>query len=161
MQAVLTAAHRDFDKGLTAHAYFKMNDRALSQDLVQDTFMKTWKYLVKGGKIDTMKAFLYHVLNFLIVDEYRKHKATSLDVLVESGYEPSTGDHERIFDVIDGSGALLMISKLSLKYRAVMRMKYIQDLSIAEISAITGQSKNTVAVQMHRGLAQLKLIYVR
>jgi len=32
-----------------------------------------------------MRAFLYHILNDLIVDEYRKHKASSLTLLMEKG----------------------------------------------------------------------------
>src|SRR3989344_3571626 len=91
-QAVLTLAHNDYEKGLNAHAFFKVHDHAMGEDLVQDTFMKTWAYLVKGGKIDVMKAFLYHVLNNLIIDEYRKHKTTSLDALLVKGFEPSMGD---------------------------------------------------------------------
>jgi DNA-directed RNA polymerase specialized sigma24 family protein len=38
-------------------------------------------------------------------------------------------------------------------------MRYIQDLSLQEISLITGQSKNAVAVQIHRQLEKLKLLY--
>jgi DNA-directed RNA polymerase specialized sigma24 family protein len=39
-------------------------------------------------------------------------------------------------------------------------MKYIQHLSIEEMSAITGQSKNVITVQAHRGLAKLKTLYL-
>src|SRR3990167_2535302 len=92
LQTIMRAAHHDFEKGLNTRAFFKVNDRTISEDLVQDTFMKTWKYLVRGGKIDLMKAFLYHVLNDLIVDEYRKKKTTSLDALQEKGFEPSVED---------------------------------------------------------------------
>ncbi|MDO8572347.1 MAG: RNA polymerase sigma factor [bacterium] len=158
-QSVLAVAHHDYEKGLNAHAFFKIHDRAIGEDLVQDTFMKTWMYLVKGGKIDVMKAFLYHVLNQLIVDQYRKHKTTSLDILLEKGFEPSTGHSDSIFDVLDGRAALLLIQHLPEKYQKVMRMRFIQDLSLKEISLITGQSKNTIAVQVHRGLDKLKLLY--
>jgi len=107
-RTILTSAHKDFEKGLNSHAFFKVNDRSLSEDLVQDTFMKTWKYLVKGGKIDIMKAFLYHILNNLIVDEYRKrkHQTTSLDSLIEKGFEPAEEDSERIFSVLGGERLL-------------------------------------------------------
>ena len=108
-----------------------------------------------------MKAFLYHILNNLIVDEYRKHKATSLDVLLEKGYEPSTGRSGHLSDVFDGKAALLLIQYLPVKYQKVMRMRYAQDLSLTEISLLTGQSKNTVAVQAHRGLEKLKVLYNR
>jgi len=158
-KAVLTAAHRDYAKGLNAHAFFKIHNHAMGEDLVQDTFMKTWSYLVKGGKIDIMKAFLYHILNNLIVDEYRKRKTTSLDVLIEKGYTPGKDYSERLVNALDGKAALLLIQRLPERYKKVMRMRYIQDLSLAEMSLITGQSKNTIAVQLHRGLEKLKLLY--
>ncbi len=158
-QETLTVAHQDYAKGLNTHAFFKLNDRALGEDLVQETFMKTWRYLVRDGKIDIMKAFLYHVLNNLIVDQYRKHKTSSLDVLVEKGFEPSDGDSERLLNVLDGKAALLLIERLPEKYKNVMRMKYARSLSLEEISLITGHTKNTIAVQLHRGLKKLKLLY--
>jgi RNA polymerase sigma-70 factor (ECF subfamily) len=106
-----------------------------------------------------MRAFLYHVLNDLIVDEYRRHKATSLDVLLEKGFEPSASRPERLLDVLDGKAVVSLICQLPEKYQKVMRMRYSQDLSLEEISLITGQSRNTVAVQAHRGLEKLKVLY--
>jgi len=159
-ERILTIAHNTFEKGLNLHAFFKVHDHEVSEDLVQDTFMKTWIYLVKGGKVEIMKAFLYHILNNLIIDEYRKHKAISLDVLLEKGFEePNTGRVSRLFNVLDGKTAALLIFKLPPKYQKIIRMKYIQDLSLEEMSLITGQSKKTLAVQLHRGLEKLKLLY--
>jgi RNA polymerase sigma-70 factor (ECF subfamily) len=157
--AAFTVAHHDFEEGLNKHAYFKLNNHAIGEDLVQDTFVKTWSYLVRGGKIDVMKAFLYHVLNNLIVDEYRKRKTSSLDTLIEKGFEPSTGSSVRFIDALDGKSALLLIARLPIAYQKVMRMRYVQELSLKEMSLITGQSKNAIAVQAHRGLSRLKLLY--
>jgi len=161
-QKMLTIAHQDYGKGLRLYAFFKVRDHATSEDLVQDTFIKTWGYLVKGGEVVVMKAFLYHILKNLIVDEYRKHKTISLDVLFEKGIEPkisNSGYPRRFFDMLDGKTALSLVQRLPVKYQRVMRMRYVQDLSLKEISLITGQSKNTVAVQVHRGLEKLKLLY--
>ena len=79
----ITTAYQDFGKDLKKHSFFKVHNHQLSEDLVQDTYMKTINYLIKGGKIDTMKSFLYHILNCLIIDEYRKRKTVSLDNLLE------------------------------------------------------------------------------
>jgi len=158
-QTLLTAAHHDYEKKLILHAFFRLDDRTLSEDLVQETFMKTWSYLVRGGKIVVMKAFLYHLLNNLIVDEYRKHKTTSLDDLREKGFEPKDGHFRIPADVLDDKAVLLLIQRLPQPYHGVMRMKYVQDLTLLEISSITGQSKETVAVQVHRGLEKLKLLH--
>jgi RNA polymerase sigma-70 factor, ECF subfamily len=157
----MTTAHSDYDKRLNARAYFKTHDQIISGDLVQDTFIKTWNYLRKGGKIYLMKAFLYHVLNGLIIDQYRKRKNISLDILLEKGFELSSNEPERTINISDGKKAILLIQLLPEKYKKLMRMRYIQDLSLKEISLITGQTTNTIAVQVHRGLAKIKLLYNR
>jgi len=157
----LTAAHHDYERGMNSYAFFKTHNHATGQDLVQNTFTKTWAYLVKGGKVDLMKPFLYHILNQLIIDEYRKRKTSSLDALLEKGFEPSFNHFERIFNFFDGKAVLLLIQYLPTKYEKVMRMRYAQDLSLKEISLITGQSRNAVAVQVHRGLIKLKKLYNR
>jgi RNA polymerase sigma-70 factor (ECF subfamily) len=158
-QNTLTTAYNNYRKGLNFYAFSKMRDHMTSEDLVQNTFIKTWIYLIKGGKIDLMKAFLYHVLNNLVVDEYRKHKTTSLDILLKKGFEPSFDNSKHLFDTLDGKTVLLLIQNLPKKYQVIIRMKYVKLLSLKEISLITGQSKNTIAVQIHRGLKKLKLLY--
>ncbi len=159
LQGILDTAHHDYERGLNDRAFFKVHNRADGEDLVQDTFMKTWAYLVKGGKIDTMKSFLYHILNDLIVDKYRKRKTISLDDLLERGFEPGADDSPRLSNILDGKGAILLIDRLPKKYIKVMRMRYKQDLSLKEIALVTGLSKNAIAVQTCRGLQKLKILY--
>ncbi len=159
LDSEMTAAHTSYEKGLSAHAFFKVHNRETSEDLVQNTFLKTWQYLVRGGKIDLMKAFLYHVLNNLIIDEYRKHKTASLDVVLEKGFEPSAGDEISVPDILAGKMVFLLIRQLPEKYERIMRMRFERGLSLGEISLITGQTKNATTVQVHRGLAMLKLLY--
>jgi DNA-directed RNA polymerase specialized sigma24 family protein len=115
-QVILTAGYNSFEKGLGRYAVSRMNNRETTDDLVQNTFLKTWRYLVKGGKIDVMEAFLYHVLKALIVDEYRRHKTTSLDVLLEKGFEPITDETNRLADMLDGKQIAELIPQLPLLY---------------------------------------------
>ncbi len=156
---LLTYAYYVYKKDLSRYSFSKINNPTLSENLVQDTFLKAWKYLMRGGKIQTMKAFLYHVLNGLIIDEYRKRKTVSLDNLVEKGYEPKENDAEDIINLLDSKRAAKMISLLPKKYRQLMRMKYVKSMSLGEMSEVVGQSKNTIAVQINRGLTKLKKIY--
>lgn len=157
----LTVAYHDYNKGLNSYAFFKLRDSAVGENLVQDTFTKTWLYLVKGGKVDMMKAFLYHILNNLIVDEYRKrkHKTESIDFLVEKGLEPKDEESERHVDFLDGKLLIGLIAKLPEIYRKIIYMRFVQSMSLKEISLITGRTKNTVAVQIHRGLGKLRILY--
>lgn len=60
---------------------------------------------------------------------------------------------------MDEKVAMLLIDKLPKNYQNVMRLLYVKNLFLEEISLIVGQYKNTVAVKIHRGLAKLKLTY--
>lgn len=156
---IFTGAHQDFKDILSSHAFFKVSDKSTSEDLVQDTFMKAWAYMLKGTRIDVMKAFLYHILNNLIVDEYRKRKTTSLDNLMEKGFEPSSDPSDRLFSALDGKAVLHLVENLPPLYKKVIHLRYVQDLSLKEISEITGETKNTIAVRIHRGLQRLRELH--
>ena len=82
-------------------------------------------------------------------------------VLIDKGFEPGIDPSAQLINLLDGKAALLLIQHLPLAYRRVMRMRYVQDLSLAEMSLLTGKSKGSLAVQLHRGLAKLKLLYIR
>jgi len=155
----LMIAHRDYQKGLCRYSFFKVHNKALGEDLVQDTFIKTWTYLANGGEIIFMKAFLYRILNNLIVDEYRKHKASSLDTMIDAGFDPGTEVSGNEHDIFDAQKAVELIKLLPGKYQNVMNMRFVEDLSPTEISERTQQSKNAITVQVHRGLAKIKSLY--
>lgn len=155
----LAEGYDSYNVKLNLYAHSRMHSREVSEDLVQDAFKKAWLYLMKGGKIQMMESFLYHVLRHLIIDTYRKHKSVSLDLLLEKGFDAGIDESERLLNIFDGKEAVLLIKRLPLQYRKVVYMKYVQGLSLQEISDTTGQTKNTVAVQAHRGLLKMRELY--
>ena len=155
---VLAQAYKDFGKSLHNRSCFKVSDRALADDLVQTTFLKAWEFLVQSGKIDSMKAFLFHVLNNLIVDEYRKKKSSSLDLMVENGFQVAIDDSQTLVNEMDGRTATMLIPLLPEKYRNVVSMRYIDDMQLKEIANLTQQSENTAVVQIRRGIHKLAIL---
>jgi RNA polymerase sigma factor (sigma-70 family) len=158
-QELFTEAYYTHSQELERYARSMVNDRELSEDLVQDVYVKMWLYLMRKGDILSVRGFLYHVLNNLIVDRYRKHKTWSLDSLLEQGYEPRADDTERLMNIFDGKIVFSLIDQLPSTYQEVLRMKYANHLTYGEISRLTGQQRNTIAVQVHRGLEKLKQLY--
>jgi len=160
-QKMLMTAYREHYDELIGYCFCKVNDMTLSEDLVQTTFMKAFMYLRKNGKIDVMRAFLFHVLRGLVIDEYRKNKSASLDLLIDKGFEPKDPRSDRSLDnAIDARSSALFIEKLPEAYREVIRMRYLNDMSLKEISVVTKQSPNNVAVRVHRGLDMLRKLLV-
>lgn len=158
---MLTQAHKDFEKVLIKSAFIKVHNKSLSEDLVQETFLKTWKYIIRGGEITSVKAFLYHILNALIIDQYRKEKkeSYSLDLLQEGGFDVSTNEHVHAGESIDVQTAASYIRELPTKYRDVVYMKVILEMPLDDIAYKTNSNKQTVSVQIHRGLKRIQSMH--
>lgn len=154
----MTKAYGLHQKNLTKRALYKTSDVKLSEDLVQSTFLKMLQYLQKGGKIDVMRAFLNRILNDLVVDEYRKPKTVSLDMLLEQGFDLNIDYTEQLINILDGKKMILLIDQLPKKYKLVIKMRYIQGLTLREIATLTHQTPNTVSVQLYRGLKKLVVL---
>jgi RNA polymerase sigma-70 factor, ECF subfamily len=153
-------AHAD---ALVRHGFYRLGDREKALDAVQDTFTKTWEYLVKGGDVHEYRAFLYRTLNNLIVDEYRKKRAVSLDALLNeetvtegSFADLKTGGLEELTETLDARLVLKELPHLPESYREVITMRYIDELGPKEIAEILGERENVISVRIHRALKWLR-----
>jgi len=158
-EEIIIQAYQDHEKSLLRQAFFKLSDEDLSSDLVQTTFLKTWEYLLKEEKINHVKGFLFHILNNLIIDEYRREKNLSLDMLQEEGLQIVFDDSDRLINQADGKTAMLLIPLFKDKYRKVVSMRFEEESTIQEIAEATKQPKNTVVVQIHRGINELAILF--
>src|ERR1044071_643544 len=85
------AAYDSYSQALYKHCFFRVYSAAKAEELVQDTFMKTWDYIRKGHKVENLKAFLYKTANNLIIDYSRKKRDVSLEQQLDEnpGWEPA------------------------------------------------------------------------
>lgn len=142
---------------LFRHCFFRVRDRETAKDIVQETYIKTWHY-IQGHEIENLRAFLYRVANNLIVDWSRKKKESSLDSLMNQGFDVPMHVKDRYDAVIEGRHILEIIKEMDPKYRDAVLMRYIDDLTPKEISQIINESENVISVRIHRGLEQLRRI---
>ncbi len=158
---IFQKAYQDHSDAIFRYCLFKISDYEKALDLTQDTFMKTWHYMEGGGEIGNIRAFLYKTAGNLVIDEYRRRKQDeSLDTLTEeTGFEPVVDDTERTMEHLDGLKAVELISKLPESYGEVIFMRYVQELTLHEISEILGETENTIAVRIHRGIGKLQKIF--
>ncbi|MFA5184606.1 MAG: RNA polymerase sigma factor [Patescibacteria group bacterium] len=143
--------------------YFKIGNSEEANDLTSMIFLKTWNYIQNKTLEDakTLRALLYKIARTSIVDYYRE---TGNKVSV------SLDDENRPIDVADDSidtperldqeANLALIRRLlpllKEEYREVIIMKFINDLSLEEISDISGKTKGNVRVLLHRALNALR-----
>jgi RNA polymerase sigma-70 factor (ECF subfamily) len=138
--------------------FFRLSDRELAKETAQEAFMRTWQYLVGGGQIHNLRAFLYKAASNLVIDQYRKRRPQdSLEALQEaSGFEPAAKPGVDWINRLDGAEAIALLKQLPEPYGQALYLRYVDELSLAEIAKIVQQNENTIAVRIHRGLAKLK-----
>ena len=61
-------AYKDYSGALFRYCFFKIHNRDLAKDLLQETFTRTWGYIARGGTVNNMKSFLYKTLNNLVIE---------------------------------------------------------------------------------------------
>ena len=152
-------AYESYNDAIFRYCLIQTSNREKALDLTQDTFTKTWEYLAAGKQVDQIRAFLYKVATNLIIDDRRKKKAFSLDALTEEGFD-ITDTHEDVGEKVsaafDGARAREALLLLEPKYRDVLTMRYVDDLSIEEIATATESTSNAVSVRIHRALEKLR-----
>ena len=150
-------AYTAYADAIFRHCYFRVSDRELAKDIMQEAFTRTWHYLARGKNPENLRAFIYRVASNLVIDHYRKKSSYSLEDLTErTGFDPPLDTTDHIMNAIDAKRALALLPKLHERYRAVLTMRYIDDFSPKEIAAITGESENAVSVRIHRAVQKLR-----
>src|SRR3989338_5539027 len=117
MEEKFIRACEEHSDALFRYCYFKIRDREIAKDLVQETFMRTWNYMQKGVEIENLRAFFYRTLGNAIIDEYRKKKPISLDWLAEEGFDPGEDYRKSIADKLDGERAMALLNQIPPKYK--------------------------------------------
>ena len=158
-------AHSD---ELFRHASMRLNGRERAVELVQEAFLRTWRFVQGGGEVRQYRPFLYRTLNNLIIDEYRKHQTVSLDAMLEHEETTTAVEGALLADSADeleeallrfeSQAALAALEQLPEGYRAVVVLRYIDGLSPTEIAEVLGEKENTISVRIHRGLHKLRAL---
>ncbi|MEX2008518.1 MAG: sigma-70 family RNA polymerase sigma factor [Candidatus Spechtbacterales bacterium] len=152
-------AYRENADAIFRHCFFRVSDKEMASDLMQETFLRTWKYLTNGNTVENIRALLYRIANNLIVDYYRRRKVVSLDGLLEQAIEPARVDGRTLMNTqVDRALAVKALDKLPEHYRQVIVMRYIDELSVQEMASILAETENAVSVRLHRALKKCEVI---
>ena len=146
--------------------YSKVNDRDLSDDIFQDTFIKVIKTL-KSQSYNEEGKFLPWVMRIahnLVVDHFRKSKKMPLqretDEYSVFNFMTDNGlniEGQMISDQV-ASDLTKLLDELPEDQKEVLIMRMYQDLSFKEIAELTGVSINTALGRMRYALLNLRKI---
>lgn len=139
--------------------FFKVSKKEDAEDLTSDVFLKTWQYLAEktDREVKSFSGLIYQVARNVLVDWYRLRASrpeTPLDLAPEISVD------EKAFAALDvnqaASEVLKVVRQLKQEYQEIILLRYIEELSIKEISHILKKSPVSVRVTLHRAITVLK-----
>ena len=151
-----TQAYEKYSSAIFRYCYYRVFDREKAKDVMQEAYCRTWKYISQGNSVDNLRAFIYRTANNIIIDESRKKKTASLNQIMEKGFMPSHDPREKTQNYFEGQEILAIVNLLDKKYREVILLKYVEDLSTKEISHILNETENNIYVRLSRGFQKVK-----
>ncbi len=149
-----------YQRALHFHILKMVRNRDVVDDLVQEAFTKAFDCLESYNKNYAFSTWLYRIATNNSIDYLRKKKLDTLSI-----YEPVRGkDGDMAIELMD-EGALTdreiirkqrsvmvhhAIESLPEKYRVVIRMRHIEELSYEEISDKLNLPLGTVKAHIFR-----------
>ena len=140
---------------LYGYAMRLLNDTALAEDCVAETFARFLKVLQKGqGPRDHLRAYLYRITHNWIVDLYRDHQQTS-ELNVET-LQSEEFPEEEAAKRIRQKQIREAIHSLTPDQQKVITLKYLEDWSNEEIAQVLHKTVGAVKSIQHRALVSLQ-----
>ena len=154
--SALAEAYEEYAEEIVSFCQSRKFSKEDSEEIVQETFIKTYEYLQADRKVNDMRPFLFSVASNLTIDWIRKQKKkttkeVSLDFLSENGFEVAGMSPERnLHHKLDMKTLLHSREALKEPDFNLLKLRYLRGLSPKEIALQTGLSSNAVSIRLHR-----------
>lgn len=152
---------------LNTFAYHLTYNDADANDLVQEAFLKAYRFIDKYEVGSNAKAWLFKILKNAFINNYRKKskQPTKVDYEEIVSYHDGENDtnyasymdlREEMFQHMMGDEVTIAINKLPVDFRTVILLCDIEGFTYEEISKIIDIPIGTVRSRLHRARNLLK-----
>jgi RNA polymerase sigma-70 factor (ECF subfamily) len=148
-------------------AYRMLNNKHEAEDAVQETFLRVYTNLHRYDENQKFSTWIFRIATNHCIDRLRKrkHTAYSLDAEMPDGegndYYSMLASHDDLPEkqiILSETQQQIRkaIDALPEKYKAVVILRYLQDMSLQEISDVLDMPVTTVKTRVHRGREYLR-----
>jgi RNA polymerase sigma-70 factor (sigma-E family) len=134
-------------------AFLLTADQGLAEDLVQTALEKTLRRWSVGGEPASLEAYVRRVMYREQVSRWRRRRVVEVPAAELPEWRLDSGGDDAVEDHLVLQRAL---QQLGRRQRAVLVLRYFEDLSEQQVADVLGISLGTVKSQAHRGLARLR-----
>lgn len=149
-------------KRLFGFFYNLGNNPSVSEDLVQNVFVRILKY--RGSYIGegSFTAWMFRMARNVNYDYHKKASKENISTGV-SPEDVKTGTEDHINEEIEKKGNTVLLkqalAKLPEEKRELLILSKYRELKFSEIAQIVGCTENAAKVRVHRALKELRTIF--
>jgi RNA polymerase sigma-70 factor (ECF subfamily) len=150
---------RRYESKLTRYAIYLIHDEALAQDIVQETFIKTYRNLRSYNNKYKFSSWIYRIAHnesINAVKHEKQHSSVDVETIGDESYEPTTV--KEIDLAIMKSDVKACLDGIDIKYREVLLLQYYENMKYGDISDVLHVPVSTVGVWALRAKAQLQRV---
>ncbi len=141
----------------------KVGTKETAQDLTHEVFMSAWQKLPNfKSQGFPFSSWLYTIARNKVIDHYRtkkSHVSIDDDGVIESDLLQSNVRTDELFDLqLSITKVHEALGQLTGEQREVITMRFVSDLSPAEIAQILNKREGTVRIIQYRAIQKLKKI---
>lgn len=154
-QAAFTELVEIYKKPIYNLAYRMLRDREDANDIAQETFLRVYQHIGKYNPEHKFSTWIYAIASRLCIDRLRKVKGytdeLSFDIPDKKPLPEEQVIQRQLRQDIDRA-----INALPEKYRLVVLLRHVHELSYEEIGTSLNIPVNTVKTHLSRGREMLK-----
>jgi RNA polymerase sigma-70 factor (ECF subfamily) len=158
-QEAFGSLYARYAPGVSRFVGSRMRDRALAEDLTSETFARALR------RIDSVTyqgrdagAWLTTIARNLITDHVKSSRVQRETVTAE--FDDAGIDHESPEQAVirrdTAADVRRRVSQLPTDQQECIRLRYFQDLSVAETAVVMGRNEGAVKALAHRGVVGLR-----
>ena len=132
--------------GMRRTAYLVVRDWHTAEDMVQATFVQLYRHWSRI-RSDSLDAYARRVLVNQCLSQLRRHRREQL-----TDAPPEHPGHEHV----PGLDVAVTLAVLPPQQRAIVALRFLDDLSVADTAQALGVAEGTVKSQTSRALATLR-----
>jgi RNA polymerase sigma-70 factor (ECF subfamily) len=149
---------RRYEEKLFRYVLYLTHDTTLSEDIVQDTFIKAYQNLQSYNPKYSFSSWVYRIAHNGAMDSFRKSRHIADGVEVDSLEQAS--DEMNIVQSIDREilhdDVQECLEELEAKYREVLMLQYYENMRFSDIADVLHIPVSTVGVWSSRGKTRLR-----
>ena len=140
--------------GLVRLAFGLTGDRWLAEDLAQTALASAYAAWWRVSRADDPDAYVRRILINAAKSRFRRHRVSEQPGEPADLPDPAVADPAA--EVGERSALMTALAGLPPRQRAVVVLRYWEDMTDAQVGALLGCSAGTVRSQAARGLAKLR-----